>query len=230
MTAGSQSGEEIFTRNGFPGLSWYTGVMSLAAEQLAPRRYTISEYLAYEQESKEKHEYRDGKVIAVPAAPFAHGVIGANLFGVLGDALDGTPYRAADNSVRLRVPRLGFYTYADITIVCGDPLFDPEDVDGESLTNPRVIIEILSPTTEAYDRGEKFSRYRQLDSLEEYVLVSQDTANVETFFRQPDGGWLLMAFAELDSTARIRCMGIDLPLREVYAGVAFPPPKPEPKL
>lgn len=203
--------------------------MSLPIEHDRPRRYTVSEYLAYEQESKEKHEYRDGQIIAMAGGTYNHGVIVMNVGGELRQALKGKPCRVADRTVRVRIPRTPLFTYPDITVVCGEPQFDPQDPSGQTLANPRVIVEILSPTTEAYDRGEKFSRYRQLDSLEEYVLVSQDTANVETFFRQPDGGWLLMPFVGLEATARIRCLGIDLPLREVYANVTFPPPPPEPK-
>ncbi len=106
--------------------------------------------------------------------------------------------------------------------------FDPQGPSGQTLINPRVIIEVLSPSTEAYDRGEKFSRYRKLESLEEYVLVSQESPSVETFFRQPDGTWLLTAFSGLDATARIRCLKIDLHLKEIYANVDLPqPPLPE---
>ncbi len=203
--------------------------MASAIAKPEPRRYTISEYLAYEQEAAEKHEYRDGQIIVLTGEAYNHAVIAANLFGELGQVLKGTPCRAADNSVRIRIPTTSLYTYADISIVCGEAQFDPQDPSGHTLINPRVIVEVLSPSTEAYDRGEKFSRYRRLESLEEYVLVSQDAPSVETFFRQPDGGWLLMAYAGLESRARIRCLEAELPLSEIYAGVKFPPPPPEPK-
>jgi Uma2 family endonuclease len=204
--------------------------MASAVEQPRPRRYTISEYLAYERKAAERHEYRDGQIIAMAGQTYNHAVIAANLFGELGHALKGMPCRAADSSVRVRVPTTPLYTYADITIVCAEAQFDPQDPSGHTLVNPRVIIEILSPSTEAYDRGEKFSRYRRLESLEEYVLVSQDTPSVETFFRQGDGGWLLMAFSGLDATVRIRCLDVEVPLNEIYTNVKFPPPPPEPKL
>ncbi len=198
--------------------------MGLPLEQPPPRRYTISEYLAYEQQSQEKHEYRDGWIVAMAGGTYNHGVIAANVLREVGNALKGKPCRAADGTVRVRIPRTPLYTYPDITVVCGEPQFDPNDTSGQTLINPRVIVEVLSPSTEAYDRGEKFSRYRQLESLEEYVLVSQDVPAVETFIRQKDGGWLLMPYAGIEATARIRCLGIELPLSEIYANVTFPAP------
>lgn len=201
--------------------------MTLPVEQPRPRRYTVSEYLALERESKEKHEYRDGQIIAMAGGTYNHGLIAANLMGELRSALKGKPCHVADSTVRVRVPRTPLYTYPDMTVVCGEAQFDTHDSRGETLINPRVIIEVLSPTTEGYDRGEKFSRYRQLDSMEEYVLVSQDTPNVETFFRQGDGAWLLRAFQGLDAKARIGCLELELPLKEIYANVKFPPPPPE---
>jgi Uma2 family endonuclease len=203
--------------------------MGFGVEQPPPRRYTISEYLAFEREAKEKHEYRDGQIIAMAGGTYNHGLIAANSLRIVGNALIGKPCRAVDSTVRVGVPRSALYTYPDITVVCGEAQFDSHDSRGETLTNPRVIVEILSPSTEGYDRGDKFSRYRRLESLEEYVLVSQDSPNVETFFRQNDGGWQFMAFSGLEAMARIRCLAIELPLKEIYAGVKFPPPPPEPQ-
>ncbi len=171
--------------------------MGLLVDQPPTRKYTISEYLAFEQDASEKHEYRDGWIVAMAGGTYNHGVIAANLIRELGNALKGKPCRVADSTVRVRIPRTPLYTYPDMTIVCGEAQFDSLDGSGKTLINPRVIVEVLSSSTEAYDRGEKFSRYRHLDSLEEYVVVSQDSPNVETFFRYPEGGWLMMPFSAL---------------------------------
>jgi Uma2 family endonuclease len=113
------------------------------------------------------------------------------------------------------------YTYPDVSIICGPRESDLNDPLRETFTNPRLIVEVLSESTEAYDRGEKFDRYRQLDSLQEYVLVSRETSRVETFFRQSEGAWLLTPVSGLKSTAKLRSIEIELPLAEVYAGIEF---------
>jgi Uma2 family endonuclease len=106
-------------------------------------------------------------------------------------------------------------------VICGPVQKDPEDITGQTATNPRLIVEVLSPSTEAYDRGEKFRFYREIESLEEYVLISQNDARVETFFRQADGTWLFSAFNGIHSKATLRSLGVELPLAEVFAGVEF---------
>ena len=151
-----------------------------------------------------------------------HSLVVANVIGELRNRLRGKPCHVYDSNLRIRIPRTVLYTYPDATVICGPRQKDPNDPSGETFTNPRLIVEVLSPSTEGYDRGEKFERYRSLDSLEEYVLVSQGTARVETYFRQEHGTWLLTPFSGLEAVARLRCLEIDLPLGEVYAGVEWP--------
>ncbi len=189
------------------------------------RRYTVSEYLRYEQESLEKHEYRNGEIIAMAGGTYNHSLIAMNVGGELRSALKGKPCRALDSNMRVRIPRTPLFTYPDISVVCGEAKMDSSDPTLQTLTNPRVIVEILSPSTEAYDRGEKFARYRQIESLEEYVLVSQESAHVETFFRQAEGTWLFSAFDGAEARVRLRSLGLEIPVSEIYAGVEFPPPR-----
>jgi Uma2 family endonuclease len=193
--------------------------MGLPAEK---RRFTVEEYLRLEQDSPSRHEFDDGEILATAGGSYEHSLIITNVSAALHGALDGKPCRVLDSNLRVGVPPARKFVYPDVHVICGPPQFDPRDRTRQTVTNPRVVVEVLSPTTEAYDRGTKFDRYRELPSFEEYVLVAQDSASVQTFFRQPDGTWLFTPFAGIDAVVEIRCLGVDLRLAEVYAGVEFP--------
>lgn len=186
-------------------------------------RFTIEEYLRLEADALEKHEYCDGKILAMAGGSPEHSLVIANVIREIGNQLKGKSCRVYDSNLRIRIPRKTLYIYPDISVICGAIEFDPRDVNRGSILNPQVIVEVLSPSTEAYDRGEKFERYRSLDSMQEYVLVSQITPRIEIFLRHPDGAWLFNAFAGLQAAAAMRSLEISLPLVEVYAGVEFPP-------
>lgn len=200
--------------------------MGLPAAQ--QRRYTIEEYLELERASHEKHEYIDGRIIplgevlSMAGGSYEHSLITANIVRELGNALKGKACRVLESNLRVRIPRTPLFAYPDVSVICGPPQFDADDKGRGTVTNCSLIVEVLSSTTEAYDRGEKFDRYRRLDSLQEYVLVSQETARVEVFLRQQGGGWLFTAFAGIDSVATLRSLALDLPLAEVYAGIEIP--------
>ena len=203
--------------------------MSMGMPVEKPRSYTVSEYLRIERDSTDKHEYRDGQILAMAGGTGNHSLIALNVGGELRSRLNGKPCRAYNSDLRIRIPRTPLYTYPDVSVICGPSRYDPNDPHNETATNPRLLVEVLSPSTEGYDRGEKFSRYRMLDSLEEYVLVSQDTPRVETFFRRPDGAWLFTPVTGLESSVRLASIEIEIPLAEIYANVEFPPPaEPEP--
>jgi len=193
--------------------------MGLAAGQ--PRHHTVEEYLRLEKDSTERHEYRDGEIVAMAGGTYEHSLITANVIGGLWNRLQGKPCRVFESNLRVRIARSVLYSYPDAMILCGPPQFDPQDASRMTVLNPRVVIEVLLPSTEAFDRGQKFDRYRQTESLEEYVLVVQDRPDVQSFFRQADGTWVFTAAAGVDSAIRLRCLGVDLPLSEVYAGVSF---------
>jgi Uma2 family endonuclease len=190
-------------------------------------RYSIEEYLRLDAEAVEKHEYRDGEIIAMAGGSFEHSLIIANLIREVGNRLKGGPCRVFESNLRVRLARSTLYTYPDVSVICGEPQFAPEDRNRTTVVNPRVVIEVLSPSTEAYDRGEKFRRYLMLESLQEYVLLSQHTPLMETYFRGGEGTWLFTPAAGLDAVGKLRSLDIELPLTEVYAGVQFPP---EPEL
>jgi Uma2 family endonuclease len=145
-------------------------------------------------------------------------VIVFNLAGVLRPQFVGRPCEAYASDMRVKVSSTGLYTYPDLVAICGEVVFDDEHTD--TLLNPTVIVEVLSPSTEAYDRGEKFAHYRRLESLQEYVLVSQDKVRIEWFVRQ-GAQWILSEASGLDETVRLESIGCDLVLRDVYDKVRF---------
>ena len=132
-----------------------------------------------------------------------------------------------DSNLRIRIPRTSLYTYPDVNVVCGDLQYDPNDEHEQTVINPQVLVEVLSPSTEGYDRGENFARYRKLDSLREYVLVNQHRASVESFFRLEDGMWRLNAISGLESKILLASLHVELSLAEIYSGVVFPPEEPD---
>jgi Uma2 family endonuclease len=186
-------------------------------------RYTIEEYVRRETTADERHEFHDGEILAMSGGSPEHSLIIVNTNSAIHTRLRGKPCRNYESNLRIRIPGVRRYVYADGSIFCAPLEYDPDDTTGQSVINPRVIIEVFSPTTEAYDRGEKFSQYRRLDSLVEYVLISQSEALVETFVRREAGAWLMTPFTGLESVAQLRGVEIDLPLSEIYAGVEFPP-------
>jgi len=196
----------------------------MTAAPQSPRRYTIDEYLRLERDSQEKHEYDDGDILAMAGASRVHVLIAGNTFAALHSRLLGKSCVPYMSDLRIRVTGRPKYVYPDVAVICGEAIQDPDDQRGESYMNPRLIVEVLSPTTEKYDRGRKFDRYRQVESFREYVLVSQDAARVEMYFRNPDGTWAFDAAVGIDAVARLRSLNTDLPLSEIYAGVEFPAP------
>jgi Uma2 family endonuclease len=185
-------------------------------------RHTIDEYLRIERDSIDKHEFHDGEILAMSGGSVVHSLISSNVIQTLGNRLKGRKCRAYDSNLRVRTGELSRYVYPDATVICGPPQIDPADSKGETVMNPRVIVEVLSPSTEGYDRGDKFEGYRQTPSLEEYVLVSQNIPRIEVFSRRPDGSWLFTPDAGLEAAAKLLCLELELPLADVYADVEFP--------
>lgn len=195
--------------------------MSLA--EPIPARTTSEEYLRYEYDAEFRHEWRDGVVTMMAGGTPQHSLIIANIIRELGNGLKGKPCRVYESNLRVRSVRRSLYTYPDATVICGAAQFDPEDTRQQTVINPKLVIEVVSPSSEGDDRGEKFGRYRGIDALEEYVLISQTMPKVETFLRQEGGAWLYHATEGLSATARLRSIDVGLPLAEVFAGVEFPP-------
>lgn len=191
--------------------------MALPAEKL-DTRVTIAEYLRREETSEVRHEYHDGEVLEMSGGTVEHGRLTRNLVVAL-VARFKPPCEVFDSNMRVAVSRARRFVYPDASILCAPPQFHLDDPKRTTLINPRVIFEVLSDSTERYDRGEKFEKYRQIESLEEYILLSQNKPAVEGFLRQSDGSWNLLAWQGVEAIAKLRCVEVGLPLAELYAGV-----------
>ena len=195
----------------------------------------VNEYLTLERESEERHEYLDGQVYAMAGESPEHGTICTNLTMLIASQLRGTSCQAWSKDMKVRsgpAPGLpqtakGQYSYPDLVVVCGVPLFHDEYRD--VLLNPKLIIEVLSPATEAYDRGQKFLRYRTwLESLTDYLVVAQSEPLVEHFTRQGNGPWVIAAAVnDISGCVEIAGIGCTLQLSEVYYRIIFPVPPVE---
>jgi len=203
------------------------------APPLQPYRFTVEEYLAFERASDERHEYLDGVIYAMAGESPDHGRICVNLVATLVARLRGSncevfskdtkvccgPYRAHT--------REGLYAYPDLVVVCGAMQFHSQAED--VLVNPQVIVEVLSPSTEAFDRGEKFHRYRRwLPTLTDYVLVGQDRPVIDHYHRAEDGLWMLQTLEDLEARLALETIGCMVPLAEVYERIVFPQAEGDP--
>lgn len=184
--------------------------------------YTPEEYLALERNAEFKSEYIDGRIVAMTGASAPHNTIAGNVYHQFRMRFRGTPCRAFISDMRVRIGEGRRYTYPDVVTVCGQPRF--ADGAADSLTNPELIIEVLSPGTEAYDRGEKFLHYRTIETLQEYVLVAQDRPLVERFTRHGEF-WHLWTVTDLDEELEFTSIGCTIPLREIYENVDFAAPE-----
>jgi Uma2 family endonuclease len=190
--------------------------------------YTPDEYLALERQSEERHQYVDGQVYAMAGESPEHSTICCNITAILVTQLRGKDCRTFSPNMKIRSgpmqkdKRAGMFSYADATVIYGQPRFHDEHRD--VLLNPTVIIEVLSPSTEGFDRGEKFQRYRtHLETLSDYILVSSDKPLIEHFRRQTAGQWLYSGVEGLEGRLELTSIDCRLPLAEVYERIEFPP-------
>ena len=179
-----------------------------------------AEYLEMEQASEIKHEYLNGYAYAMAGASDEHNLICAYTLANLIFQLRGQPCSVRPSDMRVKILATGFYTYTDISVVCGEPQF--ADDEFATLLNPVLIVEVLSPSTEMIDRGRKFQHYRQLESLREYLLIAQDSPRIERFLRQDDNTWNLADATGLDASIELPSIGCTLVLADVYEKVTFP--------
>lgn len=186
---------------------------------VARQKMTVAEYLEMERASEEKHEFLDGEIYLMSGASLKHNLIVTNTVSGLHSQLRNRPCVVFPSDMRVRIRDNRHYTYPDITVVC-DPL-QLEDTEQDTLLNPTLIIEVLSPSTESYDRGRKFQHYRTLASLQEYVLISQDSTRIERYLRQPNDEWLLADASGIDASLELASIQCVLSLAEVYEKVTF---------
>ncbi|MDB5358074.1 MAG: hypothetical protein JWN24_4527 [Phycisphaerales bacterium] len=186
---------------------------------VAKKKLTPQEYLDQERQAPFKSEYYRGEVFAMSGASYEHNRIKDNLARAAGNRLEGGPCEVLTSDMRVKVNATGLYTYPDMTILCGKPQL--EDAHGDTLVNPRVIVEILSDTTEKYDRRTKFAQYRRIPSLQEYVLIAQDEPLIERYVRQPDETWVVRIFGDIADTFEFATVAAKIPLSEIYFNVQF---------
>jgi Uma2 family endonuclease len=185
------------------------------------RRLTEAEYLEIERAAEFKSEFFDGEMFAMAGGTPEHSLIATNLAREFGNRLKGGPCVPYNSDLRIKVEITGLCTYPDLSVICGAPRLAEETKD--TAVNPTVLVEVLSDATEAYDRGKKFEHFRQIPTLQEYLLVSQKDPRVEQFVRQPDGRWILSEAAGLDATLELPSLRIRILLSEVFANVRFIP-------
>lgn len=195
--------------------------VSIGAAQtiLSPEEYISFERKFVPDAETVRHEYVKGKIISMSGASRAHNLISFNIAAELHSQIIDREIEAYIGEMRVGSPTIASYFYPDIVVVSQEPRFEDDVFD--TLLNPIVIIEILSPSTEAFDRGEKFSHYRQIESLQEYIIVSQDKVNVERFLRRPDE-WGYTSFQDLNQQVPIVSIESELSLQRIYQGVTFP--------
>jgi Uma2 family endonuclease len=193
---------------------------SMAGAPIQRSYLTAEEYLALERQAEIRSEYVDGEMVAMAGGSPNHSLVIGNLHAELRQGLKGRPCRTYPGDLRVRVPAGNLYTYPDVVVVCGDLQMD--DVDCDAVLNPILIAEVLSPTTESYDRGRKFELYQTLESLREYVLVAQDRPRVEHYLRQDGHVWLYTDVSGLESSVSLSSIECRVPLAEIYDKVVFP--------
>ncbi len=189
------------------------------AQQL--RRFTPDEYYRIEAQADFRSEYYDGEIFAMAGGSLRHNRISVNIIRHLGSKLEGTPCVPFSSDLKLRVKATGLRTYPDVSVYCGKPELDTDDPARQTYMNPTVLAEVLSPSTQEYDRGTKSTHYRRIDSLKILFLVSQDEARVEEHVRQPDGSWSLREYEGMDQVLPLEAIGVQLPLTAIYQGVDF---------
>jgi Uma2 family endonuclease len=181
-------------------------------------KLSVEEYLALDRAAEQRSEYYDGEIFPVVAATWEHARVAANAVRRLSERLDGHACQAASSSIRIQVSPTKF-VYPDLVVVCGNPAFADEARD--TITNPKVIVEVLSPSTADYDYGGQFALYRSLASFEEYLLIAQDEPRIEVFRKTEDRRWILTSYEGIENTVRVESLDISLPLSEIYMGVAL---------
>ncbi|MGI9036044.1 MAG: Uma2 family endonuclease [Pyrinomonadaceae bacterium] len=182
--------------------------------------FSVADYLNFERVQTERHEFLDGSVYAMAGESPNHSTICFNLAGIIHNQLRGKRCRGFSPNMKIATNEKGLYSYPDLAVVCGQPTF--YDAKRDVITNPTVIFEVLSPSTENYDRGEKFLRHtNQIESLEDYILISQDQPLIEHYSKQENGGWGKTEIEGLETVLKIDSIECEIYLGELYDLVEF---------
>ena len=199
----------------------------MAAQSYSPepeRLLTVAEYLEFDDGSDIKHEYLDGRMWAMAGSSSNHSLITFKISTSIGRQLDGSSCEGFTSDMRVHIPNTELFCYPDATFVCGEPEYNERET---TLFNPTVIIEVLSPSTEARDRGEKWLRYQRLPSLRDYLMVAQDVPRIEHYGRREAGSWSFLTHEGLDAAFELAGAPATVRLAEVYRNISFAPPKPD---
>ena len=180
------------------------------------QHYSIEEYLEMENAANEKHEYYKGEIFAMSGARLAHNVVTRNLMISLGNKLKGHPCQPFGSDLRIHIEKNTLFTYPDLSIICGDP--ESLNNDKMNFLNPTVIIEVASPATRDYDRGEKFKLYRDIPTLKEYILIDPLAIGIEAFFINNTGNWELKDYNDIDQNLELSSIQVAVELKEIYEG------------
>ena len=186
------------------------------------RAYTLEDYFELDESAEFHYEYHNGEVFAMAGGTYNHALISGNIIGELHAALKGKNCSVTPSDAKVQIQSENSYVHPDVMVICGEPEFMKGRTD--TVKNPVLVIEVLSDTTTEYDRGEKFAKYRKLDSLREYVLVSQKKRLVEPFFKNDDGIWTIGERVK-DKNLHLHSLGISISLEDIYARVTFPEPE-----
>ncbi len=189
------------------------------------QKYTLEEYFELDRNSEERWEYRDGEIFSMSGVSKEHNQIEINSIYQFRRGLEGRRCHLFAANMRIKVPSFPPYRYGDVSALCGTPQF--EKIGGvDVLTNPALIIEVLSTSTEAYDRGDKFTNYKSIPTLSEYLLIAQHRPHVSQFIKQPDSSWLNLEFNALEDALKVVTLECELKLSEIYQDVTFPAATP----
>ena len=183
------------------------------------KRYTVAEYLELEEQAEFKSEFVDGEIVSMAGATANHNKIALNFCRLFPVSIDGQDYDIFMSDMRLWMPDYSRYTYPDVMVVAGQPIFTDEKQT--AITNPCLIVEVLSNSTQEYDRASKFKLYRSISSFREYVLVYQNNYCVEQYIKQDDGRWILTEYLEEDAVLKLESVSFEIGLRDLYKRVTL---------
>lgn len=190
------------------------------ASEVINTHFTPEEYRAMEETAIEKHEYSNGEIIVMPGGSEVHSAIASNILIYLGFLLRDTDFRFYGSDLRIWIPEFNHGTYADVMVINGEPEFNNNRTD--EILNPLLIIEVLSPSTEAYDRGDKFRKYRSISGFCEYLLVSQTEPYIEHYYQQENYNiWQLQAYDQIDKSIFLHSLNVEVSMNEIYRRIKF---------
>ena len=184
-------------------------------------KHTLAEYATFENAAETKHEYENGKILAMSGGTLIHAIIGSAIGSEISRSIEAKKLtcKTLSSDARVYIESIGAIVYPDASVFCGKP--EMSTIDKNAITNPVLVVEVLSKSTESYDRSGKFSKYRQLDSFREYVLISQDEPVVESYYREENDTWRITRIEGLDQTITFASLGLEISLARLYRDVDF---------